>query len=204
MTAGVRGLAPRCSVPSQSLSCLGGVRGNSGEIQGFGFEIRSRVALGACCTRTPLPGLAPALVRRLDRLLAPPPPSCWLPMAPKRKPMSKLGGIEQTYRMFRAHVKLGSTRTAGPWRPTQAEAEADLATARGAESREAFAEALASLSRQPQDIVTLEYLASLSRPPQDTATVPPEGGQASASAAATQPALNREPAWRGGDAEPAL
>ena len=118
--------------------------------------------------------------------------------------MSELGGIEQTYRMFRAHVKLGSTRTAGPWRPTQAEAEADLATARGAESREAFAESLASLSRQPQDIVTLEYLASLSRPPQDTATVPPEGGQASASAAATQPALNREPAWRGGDAEPAL
>ena len=108
-------------------------------------------------------------------------------MPPKQKPVSELGGIQQSGNSFRARVKLGSTRIDGPNRSSKREAEADLANARGAASRDAFA----------------EYLASLRRQPQDTATLPPEGGHASASAPATEPALDREPACRGGDAEPA-
>ena len=102
-------------------------------------------------------------------------------MPPKQKPVTELGAIHQSGNSFRAHVKLGSKRIDGPSRSSKEEAEADLANARGAGSRDAFA----------------QYLASLSRPPENPATLPLEGGHASASAPATEPALDREPALRG-------
>ena len=98
-------------------------------------------------------------------------------MPPKQKPVSELGGIEPSGNSFRVHVKLGSRRINGPSRSSKEEAEADLANARGAASRDAFA----------------EYLASLRRQPQDTATLPPEGSYASASA----PARHRDASARG-------
>ena len=70
-------------------------------------------------------------------------------MPPKQKPVSELGGIEPSGNSFRARVKLGFKRIDGPSRSSKEEAEADLAIARGAASRDAFAEYLASLRRQP-------------------------------------------------------